>query len=38
MGEILTVVLCCGAIGIFLSLFLLPEHEACQPVRKQGDK
>ena len=36
MADLLTVIACLVAVGVFLMLFLVPEHEACQPVRKRG--
>jgi hypothetical protein len=37
MADLFTVIACLVSVGVFLLLFLCPEHEACQPVRKEGD-
>jgi hypothetical protein len=37
-GDLFTVVACLFSVGVFFLLFLNPDHEACQPARKQGDQ
>ena len=38
MADILTVIACLVSVGVFLLLVLVPDHEACQPVRKRGER
>lgn len=38
MADLLTVIACLVSVGVFLLLFLCPEHEACQPARKDGEQ
>lgn len=38
MGDLLTVIACLVSVGVFLLLFLVPDHEACQPVQKRGEQ
>jgi hypothetical protein len=38
MADLFTVIACLVAVGVFLLLFLCPEHEACQPERKRGEQ
>jgi hypothetical protein len=38
MADLFTVIACLVSVVVFLLLFLCPEHEACQPVRKRGEE
>ena len=38
MADLFTVIACLVSVGVFLLLFLCPEHEACQPVQKRGEE
>ena len=38
MADLFTGIACLVSVGVFLLLFLVPDHEACQPVRKRGEE